>query len=252
MIIIIITILVGIPMLILAAILLSGRGASLISGFNMLSKAQQDQYDKKRLCRFFGKLMLATLACMAILLLGTQFSLTWLMYAGIILIVVIPIGSLIYARGYKRFLKKDADMAILAARRKLGKVQTIIIFAVTGAILIGLGVMFTLGEREPSVDVFDDGIRIRAMYGLSVDFSEITDIVLLDQSMREIGTGMRLNGYGGAALKGHFTAGLLFVRPNSSPTIRIERRHGSDIFISFRDNLRTEMLYRELTLVMLP
>jgi len=113
--------------------------------------------------------------------------------------------------------------------------------------VVGVGGMFLLGEREAEVIIHDTNIQIRGMYGLRLRISDISDISLLDQSMREIGPGMRTNGYGGAnAWKGHFTAGLLFVRPDSSPTIRIERNRGSDIFISFRDSARTEMLYYEL------
>jgi len=126
------------------------------------------------------------------------------------------------------------------------KILLIISAAVLVLTLAGTGVLFIVGEREPVVTVGSDSVRISAMYGTSVDFDDIEKITLLNQSMREIGAGMRTNGYGGAAWRGHFTAGLLFVRPESSPTIRIERERGSDIFISFRDNAQTELLYREL------
>ena len=65
--------------------------------------------------------------------------------------------------------------------------------------------------------------------------------------LRELGAGSRINGYNGGAWRGHFTAGLLFVRPNSSPTIRIERAVGSDIFINFRDYAGTIGLYNKLS-----
>ena len=99
-----------------------------------------------------------------------------------------------------------------------------------------------------SLHFFVDKNSISAMYGLSVDFSDISDITLLEQSMREIGEGVRTNGFNGGAWRGHFTAGLLFVVPDSSPTIRIERYTASTIFISFRDSVQTPMLYDRLTL----
>lgn len=126
-----------------------------------------------------------------------------------------------------------------------------ILLAIVGTIsvvtVIGVGAMFAIGEREPVVTVHSDSIQISAMYGTSVNISNIADISLINQSMREIGAGSRTNGYNGGSWRGHFTAGLLFVRPNSSPTIRIERTAGSNIFISFRDFERTIALYDELS-----
>ena len=86
------------------------------------------------------------------------------------------------------------------------------------------------------------------MYGLEVDLANIRDITLLELSMREIGPGRRTNGYAtGSTLRGHFTSGLLFVRPDSSPTIRIERERGPNIYISLRGSEATRILYSELS-----
>jgi hypothetical protein len=91
------------------------------------------------------------------------------------------------------------------------------------------------------------------MYGLTIDFSDITDISLIEKSMRAIGVGTRTNGYGGfgETLKGHFKSiglgeTLLFVRSKSSPTIRIKRNGAKDVYISFRNGEDTERVYREM------
>jgi hypothetical protein len=67
------------------------------------------------------------------------------------------------------------------------------------------------------------------MYGLTINFSEIADVSLIENSMSNIGIGSRTNGYGGfgESLKGNFksdTLGdiILFVNSKSSPTIKIE------------------------------
>jgi hypothetical protein len=111
---------------------------------------------------------------------------------------------------------------------------------------IGVGALFYFGEREPRVSIYDDHIRIRAMYGTTVEFANISHVILEPQSMREIGAGARTNGYNGWAWRGNFRAGLLFVRPDSTPTIRIESVRGSDIFISFRDSDQTVELFYDL------
>ena len=132
---------------------------------------------------------------------------------------------------------------------KSSKTTAVIAVAVSAVTLVCVVILFVAGLREPVVTIGSDHIQIRAMYGLTVGFEEIDEFSLLDQSMREIGAGTRINGFNGGAWRGHFTAGLLFVTPDSSPTIRIERNSGSTIFISFRDADRAMMLYEELTII---
>jgi len=116
-----------------------------------------------------------------------------------------------------------------------------------------VAVMNIYGEKDPVVNVTNTGIEIKAMYGLNVDFSEITEICLLSESMNDIGVGTRTNGFSGFgdALKGDFRSGsvgeiLLFVRVDASPTIHIKRENARDIFISFRVSDTTIALYDEI------
>jgi len=90
------------------------------------------------------------------------------------------------------------------------------------------------------------------MYGLTVDFFDITEVSLLEKSMNEIGAGRRTNGYAsGQTLKGNFESEnlgkmLLFVQADTSPTILIKRNNDKDIYISFRDGAATRNLYNNL------
>ena len=130
---------------------------------------------------------------------------------------------------------------------KAVKISLIVAGVISALILAGVGIMFIWGEMEPEVIFQGDSLQIRAMYGITVDFSNISGVYLLSQSMREIGAGRRTNGYNGINVwRGHFTAGLLFVRPDISPTIRIERIRGSNIYLSFRESWRSLHLYNEL------
>ena len=129
--------------------------------------------------------------------------------------------------------------------------KIVIIILVITLIAITVGAYY--GEKDPVINIHGDGIRIRAMYGLNIDFNNITDISLIEDSIRNIGVGMRTNGYGGVgkALKGHFNSRhlgnkLLFVQSNSSPTIRIERSDGKDIYLSFRNGETTTKLYHDM------
>jgi uncharacterized heparinase superfamily protein len=120
-------------------------------------------------------------------------------------------------------------------------------------VLIAVSTILIYGAKEPKVKVFDDRVQIKTMYGLTINFSDITDVSLIESSMREIGNvGRRVNGgdtFG--TLRGHFksdTLGetLLFVRLNASPTIKIERNNDKDIYLNFSSSEKTNMLFNEL------
>ena len=133
---------------------------------------------------------------------------------------------------------------------KMTKLLMTFIGAVCAAIVIGIGILLIFCEKEPVVIIHSNSIQIEAVYGTDIDFSNIEGISLLDHSMREIGAGTRKNGYNGGAWKGHFSSGLLFVKPESSPTIQIKQYNGSTIYISFEKSEQTAMLYRELSAFM--
>jgi len=149
----------------------------------------------------------------------------------------------------EQILVKNPDVSVSSEQASLTKSSKVILWfagIVSAVTLVGVLGMYINGEREPIVAVSGDSMQIRAMYGTSVELANISEVMLIDQSMREIGAGTRLNGYNGGAWRGHFTAGLLFVRPDAVPTVRIVRERGSDIFISFRADGRAAELYEEL------
>jgi len=49
---------VSLVIIAMAVMLLRGRGAGLIAGFNTMSKEKQAQYDAPAMCRFVGKILL--------------------------------------------------------------------------------------------------------------------------------------------------------------------------------------------------
>lgn len=74
-----------------------------------------------------------------------------------------------------------------------GSKKSVINLIVTVLVFIGLAVMFYLGEKEPEVIINNDRIQIKGMYGLSIDITEISNIALIEKSMKEIGVGRRTN-----------------------------------------------------------
>lgn len=243
---------ITIALLIIAALfLLNGKGAFLIAGYNTLSKARKAKYDEKILCRAVAWLLLALAFCLVILQIGTCFNLSWLVSLAIVLMLIITVGFVIYSNTGKRFLKNPTD---LAESESSSKPRVITMASISTIALFAIVALSFLGVKDPVVCVLDSGIEIKAIYGVEINFAEISDISLIEQSMKEIGVGMRMNGYAGVgqALKGHFRSNntsedfLLFVQSNTSPTIKIERCNNQTIYINLRNVEKTRRLYKDM------
>ena len=140
-------------------------------------------------------------------------------------------------------------MNMFSIKRGPTKIGTII----TVVAIIVVSVVTLYGMKEPDVVVFDNRVQIKAMYGLTIDFSDITNISLIENTISKTDVGSRMNGadtFG--ALQGHFKSNtlgetLLFIRLNSSPTLRIERDNGKDIYLNFSNSEKTIKLFNELS-----
>jgi len=146
------------------------------------------------------------------------------------------------------------------ARPKTRRLLYILAAILIMIVMIRIGVTIFQAEQDPVVIILNHGIQIKSMYGLNVDFSDITGISLIEKSMMDIGgivNSPRLifDGYSvlRRSYKGSFRSYdhdlgdfLLFVQYKSSPTIWIECELKKDIYISFRDGKKTGMLYNEL------
>jgi len=239
-------------MIITGIFLLNGKGAFLIAGYNTMNKSEKVKYDEKAVCRFAGRLLIGLSVSFLLLPVGIYFETDWLMYIGIAFILAGTIGAAVYANTGNRFMKDG--VAASAESKKTSKIIIIAVSVLSAIILIPMGVLLYQGGKDPGINIHADSIQIKSMYGLTVKFSDITEITLMEKSMNDIGPGSRINGYGGIgqALKGHFRSEstgetLLFVQSKSSPTIRIERSNGKDIYISFKDGEKTRRLYYDMT-----
>jgi len=244
-------------LILLAVFLLNGKGAFLIAGYNTMGADKRATYDEKALCKAVGWMLIVLSALMFIFPLATFLEAMWLFWIAFILVFVLTIGFAIYANTGNRFRKPVApgEPAVSRDKKPMSrgkKVAVVISIVISVQICIGIGLMFYFGERDPMIIIHNDSIQISAMYGLTINKTDITDITLVEKSMRDIGIGTRTNGYGGASLKGNFSSTefgqqLLFVHPTSSPTIQITRANGSDIFISLRDSETTRETYLSLS-----
>lgn len=136
-------------------------------------------------------------------------------------------------------------------KKAVGKIISITITILIVCVVFGV---LIYGIQEPKTVISDSNIKIKSMYGLTVDFKDIAEINLIDSTIDDITNSLkRTNGIGniGNSLKGHFTTDnigdiMLFIYSGSSPIICIKRINSNDIYINFKDSEKTANLYEEL------
>ena len=259
-------------LMIMALFLINGKGAFLIAGYNTMSKKEQAKYDEKALCRATGRFLLWIICCLIFLAFGIHNgngdALTSLLLPGCVMGVIMVSGIvfMIYSNTGDRFLKKgDGEQFVaeeseeekaLNAKKETKQEKTglwIMGFAAFGilAVMFSIPGLLLLGEKEPMVKILDSGIKISGLYGVKIDFTEIINISLMENTISSIGLTMRTNGYGGLSQKGYFQSNkhgsvLLFTKTNSSPTIHIQRKGKEDVFLNLSNNEATRTLYNKL------
>lgn len=97
----IVTLVFNVPMTIFSIVLLTGRGASLLAGFNTMSRAEQARWNQKAMCRFMGAALLIFMVLIsASLFLTGRMWLFWLTFGAAMAELI---GAVIYLNKSKRF-----------------------------------------------------------------------------------------------------------------------------------------------------
>ena len=228
-----------------------GKGLMLLAGYNTMPKEEREKIDKEKLGKSAGNLILRFALYFALAVPSVYFRLNW----AVIALVAIFAGDAIITTVT---MQRDNPGIILRRYSENAKKLFLIGTVLAVMVFIGMGIILFNGTPDPNVIVGGNDVQIKGMYGVTIGFDEIKSITLIEKSMNELGVGERTNGFRngfgafGNSLKGHFrseTLGetLLFVRADSSPTIKIERGDGKeDIYISLRDGEATKALYDKL------
>ena len=88
------------------AVLMRGKGAFLIAGYNTSSPKEKAVYDEKALCRAVGTMMFSLAFCFLVAGIGTYFKLIALVWVGFGLFLPVVIIGLIYINTSKRLKRK--------------------------------------------------------------------------------------------------------------------------------------------------
>ncbi|MDR3310108.1 MAG: DUF3784 domain-containing protein [Oscillospiraceae bacterium] len=101
----IITGLIGLLLVSMGIVLLTGRGAFLIAGYNTMSKSEKAKYDAAALCRFMGKILLPIGLLTPSVALGAIYGISWVPSAYIAATVALVVFAAVYANTGNRFRK---------------------------------------------------------------------------------------------------------------------------------------------------
>ncbi len=91
----------------LSAILLMGKGAGLIAGYNMLSKEGKARYDSAALCKFIGKYLLSVGLLMPAIPVGAVLKVRWLIAAYAAYMLISTAFVMVYCNTGSRFKKEE-------------------------------------------------------------------------------------------------------------------------------------------------
>ncbi|NLX02939.1 MAG: DUF3784 domain-containing protein [Syntrophomonadaceae bacterium] len=212
------------------------KAYGLIAGYNTAPREIKEQIDAKALGDFVGRqLMIAAFTP----LLGyglKRAGLIWGTEVGFGLLILIIIYTVIKTQKFNPPTGKNKSAAI-------GILITLII-------VVGVGAGIAWTALPPDFNLESEQFTISGAYGISVNYSDIKELVLVDEIPP---LSMRTNGLGlGPILKGHFQLedkgkALLFLRSDSGPVLIIKPQTNREILmINSKDAAETRLLYHSL------
>ncbi|MBU3146100.1 DUF3784 domain-containing protein [Clostridium sp. CF012] len=86
-------------------VLLCGKGAFLIAGYNTMTKEEKDKYNSVELSKFMGKIIIVIALIIPCFALGGIYNILWLPVVGLIAILGLVIFACVYANTKNRFKK---------------------------------------------------------------------------------------------------------------------------------------------------
>lgn len=180
----------------------TGKGASLISGYNTAPRALQKMYDPQALARFVGMLLTVSLplmlAALESIFLADNMLLFWALLAASIAVLI---GGIVYANTGGRFLKEGVskeDLAKATAEAKKGNRDILLALGVISGIMITFVVIILVlvapaGSVNAALE--DDGLQIEApAANRDIAYGDITDVEL----RQSFDPGRRVGGFGGS------------------------------------------------------
>ncbi|GAB3797887.1 DUF3784 domain-containing protein [Virgibacillus kimchii] len=93
--------------MILAIVLINGKGTSLIAGYNTMPQEKKNKYDSEALSKFMGKIMFASSFSMLFWIFSIAYEMDWLFIVGLVLFIGFTVFAVIYVNTGNRFKKQN-------------------------------------------------------------------------------------------------------------------------------------------------
>jgi hypothetical protein len=90
---------------VLGIVFLNGKGSFLIAGYNTASKAEKEQIDERKLCKYVGRLMFVLAGCFLVITASDLTGKLWLLWLGLVLFLVAVIGGILFLNTGNRLKK---------------------------------------------------------------------------------------------------------------------------------------------------
>jgi hypothetical protein len=227
-----------------SVVLLSGRGSFLIAGYNTASAKQKGKYDREKLCRAVGAMLLfITIATLFLILLHNQMMI--IVYLILVIVSVIVLNIYVNKKCKNNVSDvSEAEVPLTKNKNAFGIILGVGIGVITLIIIL---ISFNSSKKPPVYSVGNGNFTISTEFGETVKLSDIKS-VQLKNDLPAIGT--KLNGLGiGTILKGKFSSKIggvtLYVDTAKSPYIYITTTTEM-IILNDQTKDKTQSLYEEL------
>ena len=248
---------------ILGAILLTGRGANLLSGYNTMSEAERARYDAPKICRVTGVFLLV----FAFLLFGL--AMEWLPIYAFLAAAFLAVPALLLYTNTRCYRDpasvgtpqgQEADSVlgtapsmngtIPEAERQKRRRDLLVIIGVAGLLLVLFAfvtLMLLKGSQPPAYAIVDGTLEITSQYGTRIPLADIRKIERLDVMPALLA---KKNGFDmDAVRKGLFRTAdgdaTLFVNLDKPPFLRLTTTSGVFI-LNDETPEKTDALYHAL------
>ncbi len=208
----------------------------LIAGYNTMSEEKKKNVDIEGLGKLMGNFCIITAILLLISGIAQEQGNRLLMTISIFSIFPLSIILIILAQKYGY------------NKGKTNKGEAKIAVGFNSFILVLVFGMLLYGAREPKIEVENDRITIRGMYGRTIDREDIVELSLQDNIPRILN---KTNGFDlGYILRGNFRlenigSAILFINERSSPYIVIKTEDRYYI-INYKDSNKTMDLYNKI------
>lgn len=227
-------------LIVLSVILLTGKGAFLVAGYNTASKEQKAQYDEKKLSRAAGVMLSVVTVATGLLLSGlfTGEAIEPTASYCVLLLAVVAVG-MVYMHTECKIKPQQNCVVVgmgtvvkspeLLEENRKKRTVLIISIAIAAVVLGGILLSMVFAAQPTVYTVKNDALKIDTMFGETIPLSDIQSMSIKNAMPDNL---EKTNGLGlGTILKGQFAA------DGQSMNVYVDTAHPPFLYLNTKDGL---------------